>query len=239
MKIHLANSANRDATVVATSKPAREKTVPSKNGSPVTFQRYVAAGENRLNESLVEKFGASYSQELIDGDPEIDFEMVGRVIDGTHSVLLDPENKPLFCAPEIFEIIYSPDGKELERRTPVDANPNVSEEIPVKWSGRLIPRSDLIRKYGIKRTMQLHHVDGVTFDFLFAIAKELDDKKSVMLLAAGESGKDPLILQLNGSPYRGFLDGRVEGETFILLLHLSSMELKKPAAKAGKDGAGE
>lgn len=236
MKIHLANSANRDATVVATSKPAREKTIPAKGGAPVSFQRYVAAGENRLNDALVEQLGASYSKALIDSDPEIDFEMVGRVIDGTQSVLLDTENKPLFCAPEIFEIIYGPDGKETERRTPVDATPNVSDEIPVKWTGRLIPRADLIRKYGIKRTMQLHHVDGVTFDFLFAIAKELDEKKSVMLLAAGESGKDPLILQLNGSPYRGFLDGRVDGESFLLLLHLSAMELKKPAAKASKDG---
>lgn len=236
MKIHLANSANRDATVVATSKPAREKTIPAKGGNPVSFQRYVAAGENRLNDALVEQLGEAYSKALIDSDPEIDFEMVGRVIDGTQSVLLDTENKPLFCAPEIFEIIYGPDGKETERRTPVDANPNVSDEIPVKWTGRLIPRADLIRKYGIKRTMQLHHVDGVTFDFLLAIAKELDEKKSVMLLAAGESGKDPLILQMNGSPYRGFLDGRVDGESFLLLLHLSAMELKKPAAKASKDG---
>lgn len=236
MKIHLSNSANRDATIVASSKPAREKTIPAKGGAPVTFQRYVAAGENRLNDALVEQFGANYAQALIESDPEIDLEMVGRTIDGTQSILLDKESKPLFCAPEIFEIIYSPDGKESERRTPVDASPNISGDIPIKWTGRLVSRADLVRKYGIKRTLQLHHVDGVTFDFLFGIAKELDEKKSVMLLAAGESGKDPLILQMNGSPYRGFLDGRVSGEKFILLLHLSAMELKKPAAKASKEG---
>lgn len=236
MKIHLSNSANRDATIVASSKPAREKTIPAKGGAPVTFQRYVAAGENRLNDALLEQFGGNYAQALIESDPEIDLEMVGRTIDGTQSILLDKESKPLFCAPEIFEIIYSPDGKESERRTPVDASPNISGDIPIKWTGRLVSRADLVRKYGIKRTLQLHHVDGVTFDFLFGIAKELDEKKSVMLLAAGESGKDPLILQMNGSPYRGFLDGRVSGEKFILLLHLSAMELKKPAAKASKEG---
>jgi hypothetical protein len=43
------------------------------------------------------------------------------------------------------------------------------------------------------------------------------------------------VLQSNGSPYRGFLDGRVDGDTYVLLLHLSSMELKKPAAKAEKE----
>jgi hypothetical protein len=54
---------------------------------------------------------------------------------------------------------------------------------------------------------------------------------------AGESGKDPLIMQLNGSPYRGFLEGRVEGDKYILLLHLSNMELKLPQkTKANKGG---
>jgi hypothetical protein len=161
--------------------------------------------------------------------------MVGRAIDGTSTVLLNKENQPLYCAPEILEIIYGPDGKEVERRTPVDIAPNVNEGTPVKWTGKLLPRTDLIRKYGIKRTMQLRHVDGVTFDFLYAIAKELDEKDSVALIAGGEGGKGPLVLQANGSPYRGFLDGRIDGDKFLLLLHLSAMELKKPAAKTEKE----
>jgi hypothetical protein len=235
MKIHISNATNRDATVVATSTTAKEKTIPSKAGKPVTFQRYVAAGEGKLHESLSREFGDSYSQQLIEGDPEIDIEMVGRTIDGTNTVLLDKDGQPLFCAPEVLEIIYGPDGKEVERRTPVEIAPNVNEEIPVKWTGKLIPRADLVRKYAIKRSMQLRHVDGVTYDFLHAIAKELDEKDSVMLLGGGEGGKGPLVLQSNGSPYRGFLDGRVEGDTYILLLHLSSMELKKPAAKVEKE----
>lgn len=234
MKIHISNATNRDATVVATSTPASNGTIASKNGKPVSFQRYVAAGEGRLNEDLVKSLGDAYSQQLIDSDPEIDIEMVGRTIDGTNTVLLDKDNQPLYCAPEIMEIIYGPDGKEVERRTPVEIAPNVNEEVPVKWTGKLIPRTELLRKYGIKRTMQLRHVDGVTYDFLFAIAKELDEKDSVMLLAGGEGGKGPLVLQSNGSPYRGFLDGRIEGDKFLLLLHLSAMELKKPAAKAEK-----
>lgn len=236
MKIHISNSTNRDATIVATSTPAKESTVPSKAGKPVSFRRYVAAGEGKLHEDLVKSLGDVYSQNLIDSDPEIDLEMVGRTIDGTNTVLLDQANQPLFCAPEILEIIYGPDGKEVERRTPVEIAPNVNEEVPIKWTGKLIPRADLVRKYGIKRTMQLRHVDGVTYDFLFAIAKELHEKDSVMLLAGGEGGKGPLVLQSNGSPYRGFLDGRIEGDTFLLLLHLSAMELKKPAAKAEKGG---
>jgi hypothetical protein len=234
MKLHISNSANRDATIVATSLPAKEGTISAKAGKPVTFKRYVAAGEGKLHDVLSEQLGENFSQKLIEGDPEIDLEMVGKIIEDTNTVLLNKENQPLFCAPEILEIIYGPDGKEVERRTPVEVAPNVNEELPIKWTGKLIPRADLVRKYGIKRTMQLRHVDGVTFDFLFSIAKELDEKDSVMLLASGEGGKGPLVLQSNGSPYRGFLEGRVEGETFLLLLHLSAMELKKPAAKAEK-----
>ena len=37
MKIHISNATNRDATVVATSTPAKEKTTPSKAGKPVTL----------------------------------------------------------------------------------------------------------------------------------------------------------------------------------------------------------
>jgi hypothetical protein len=37
-----------------------------------------------------------------------------------------------------------------------------------------------------------------------------------------------LIFHSNGSPYRGFLDGRVDGEKYQLLLRLSNLELKRP-----------
>ena len=55
-----------------------------------------------------------------------------------------------------------------------------------------------------------------------------------LLADPGEWRRAPLIFQTNGTPYRAFLEGRVEGERFQLLLHLSNMELKRPAAKAAK-----
>jgi hypothetical protein len=100
--------------------------------------------------------------------------------------------------------------------------------VPIRWTGRKMPKSDVVRKFAFRRSMQLQHVDGVTFDFLFAMAKELADEDVMVLLGAGESGKDPIVLQMNGSPYRGFLEGRIDGDCYLLLLHLSNMELKKP-----------
>jgi hypothetical protein len=100
-----------------------------------------------------------------------------------------------------------------------------------------MPKSEVVRKFQFKRSLQLGHVDGISFDFLYAMAKELQEDKSMVLVGAGESGKDPLIMQLNGSPYRGFLEGRVEGDKYILLLHLSNMELKLPQkTKTNKGG---
>ena len=228
MRIHISNSSARNATVVAVSLKANETIVPAKDGKTVIFKRYIAAGEGKLHADLVSQLGDDYGQEIIKSDPEIDFETVGRSIESTTSVLMDKSGNPLYCAPEILEIIYDPNGNEVERKTPVDISPNVNEEIPLKWTGRLIPRTDLIRKYAVKRSMQIKHADGVTFDFLHNIAKELDEKNSVMLLTAGSDGKSPLVFQTNGTPYRGFLEGRVSEDSFLLLLHLSNMELKRP-----------
>lgn len=228
MRIHISNASARNATVVAVGVKSKLESIPAKDGFPVSFRRYIAAGEKTLHPDLVEKYGENYSKQLIESDPEIDLETVGRAIEGTTSVLMDKSGNPLYCAPEIYEIIYGVDGSEVERRTPVDIAPNVNEEVPIKWTGRLIPRAELVRKFAIKRSMQIKHADGVTFDFLHAIAKELEEKDSVMLLASGADGKSPLILQTNGTPYRGFLEGRTKGDGFILLLHLSNMELKRP-----------
>lgn len=228
MRIHISNASARNATVVAVGVKSKLQSIPAKDGSPVSFRRYIAAGEKTLHLDLVEKYGENYSKQLIESDPEIDLETVGRTIEGTTSVLMDKSGNPLYCAPEIYEIIYGVDGSEVERRTPVDIAPNINEEVPIKWTGRLIPRADLVRKFAIKRSMQIKHADGVTFDFLHAIAKELEEKDSVMLLASGADGKSPLILQTNGTPYRGFLEGRARADGFILLLHLSNMELKRP-----------
>ena len=59
------------------------------------------------------------------------------------------------------------------------------------------------------------------------MAKELSNEKSMVMIGAGKKGKNPLIFQSNGSPYRAFLEGRVEDKKYKLLLHLSNMQLKK------------
>jgi hypothetical protein len=69
-------------------------------------------------------------------------------------------------------------------------------------------------------------VDVLTFDFLMDLAKELSEKDSMMMLGAGAKGTDPLVFQDGGKSYRAFLEGRVKEDGFVLLMHLSNLELK-------------
>lgn len=230
-KLHVANSAGRNAIIVASSSSVSSKVVIGKEGKPAEFRRYVSGGKESLHEDLVSKLGKDdYSAELIASDPEIDLELVGRTIDATQSLLLDSKGVPLKGSPKPVEITLDATGKEVSRRDPVEVAATVNDALPVRWVGKRIPKSDLVRKFAVKRTMQLRHVDGVTYDFLFGMAEELEKDQVVVLLGAGDDGKQPLILQMNGTPYRGFLEGRTKGKDYILLLHLSNMELKRPAA---------
>ena len=47
-----------------------------------------------------------------------------------------------------------------------------------------------------------------------------------------KGGKDPLVFRRGSVPYRGFLEGRVQGDRYALLLHLSTAELKRPDSVA-------
>lgn len=234
-RLHLSNAGKRNATIVSVSTSPESPPTMGKDGQPAVFRRFIAAGEHRLDADLSSELGDDYAQALIDNDPEIDLETVGQFIEGTQSVLLSSVGEPLFTAPEILEISYAPDGSETGRKEPQDTPATVNSDVPLKWTGRKMSIADAVHKYVFRRTMQLQHVDGVTYDFLHAMAKALAEEKALMLLGAGDSGKDPLVMQMNGSPYHGFLEGRVDGDRYILLLHLSNMELKQPIA-AGSDG---
>jgi hypothetical protein len=73
----------------------------------------------------------------------------------------------------------------------------------------------------------MKHVNGLTFDFLFDIAKSLHEDNSLMLIGGGSKGNEPLVLYQGGMPYRGFLEGRVKGDKYCLILHLTQLELKE------------
>jgi hypothetical protein len=236
--IHIANSKGRDATVgLATVKaePSPKLGVP---GVKVAFRRYIAASERGIDEAIKTKLGVDYAAALVKGDPEVDPELVGRTIDQTQTVYLDGKGSLMFADPKFLEVVTNPDGSEKERRDPVDTESNVDAEVPVRWTGKKIPLTDAIRRFVFRRTLQLQHIDGLTYDYLYEMARELEEGAVLMLVGSGEKGSGPLIFQANGRAYRGFLEGRTKGKSYRLVLHLSDMELKAPAARPpGKEEA--
>ncbi|MCR9161621.1 MAG: hypothetical protein ACE37F_35600 [Nannocystaceae bacterium] len=230
-QIHIANAGGRDATVTfATPKvpPAPKLGLP---GAQVEFRRYIVATPETMHAHLERTLGEAYGDQLVAADPEVDFERVGRRFAPSARVFLTSKGEVMHAVPNMVEVIVDPDGTERERRAPKDQHANINAELPVRWTGKTMRKRDAVRRFAFTRTVALSHVDGLSFDFLQAMAKELAASGDVVLLGGGAKGKDPLILQENGSPYRAFLEGRVDGDKFALLLHLSHLELKRPAPK--------
>ncbi len=181
----------------------------------------IAAMEKKYGD--LDKVGAA----LIDGDPDVDIESYGRFLTETSRAYTDPDGEIVHHLSR-WEVIYSPDGEEKDRQPLEVEPPNVAGDIPLAWSDKRIKKADAIRKFVFSGKMQIQHINGLTYDFLYQMAKELSDSDSLMILGSGKKGNQPLVFRRGGLSYRGFLEGRVDGNRYALILHLSNMELKKP-----------
>ena len=231
-KFHLTNEEGLNAMVRYVGLRPGAPPAMGVNGKAAIFKRYLSATASGLHGALVEAHGEDYAQALIDGDPEVDMEAIGQTVENTQVVYIAGSGEVMYYPPKVIEIIFEPNGDEKERRVPEDIEANVNETVPVAWTGRKMKRADVVRRFVFKRSLQLHHVDGLSCDYLYKIAKELEDSDEMVLVGAGAKGKAPLVFQTNGTPYRGFLEGRTQGKQYKLLLHLSNMELKLPKAEA-------
>lgn len=228
--INLSNSKNRDAIVNTQSvySPLRVAWLDEK-GRRVQNVRLLRCTIDRDVDALIKSAGSldKVSELLLKGDPEVDVESYGRALSDTSRVYVDPDKKIVHKIRE-FEIVKNPDGSVRERRPRAVTLPNTATETPLKWSGKLIKKAEVYNRFVFASKVQVVHVNGLTYDFLYSMAKELDEKQSLLLLGAGPKSNQPLIFQRGGTPYRGFLEGRIDGDKYCLILHLSNMELKVP-----------
>jgi hypothetical protein len=242
-ELTLFNAGGRDAQVSAESirLPIRIRRL-DRDGKQCQCMRILRGTFNRGLSSLVGVPGnlgptsEQVSDMLIAGDPEIDLETVGMFLRPGESkrVYVDAGGKVQHVV-QHMEIVRNPDGSEKERRVKGLHAANV--HIPLRWSGKLIPRKEAIAKYVFSGKRQIRHINGLTYDFLFDIAAELDKANSMLLVGAGPKGNQPLVLRRGAVPYRGFLEGRVREQEYLLLLHLSNLELKSPVAQELKEAA--
>lgn len=178
-------------------------------------------------EDLLRQYGdsATLAQAILDGDPEIDMERVGMRLRGVRKIFLTEGDRIVYRVNR-EEVVYSPEAEEKAARPFQDTEANVNGDIPLKWTGKLIPKEKAVRMFVFARNYQVKHVNGLTYDFLYDMAKQLHDKKAVMLIGGGAKGAGPIVLSNGGTSYRGFLEGRIDGDKYCLILHLTNLELK-------------
>jgi hypothetical protein len=236
--INLSNSKGRDAVVGSQSVlQALKVRWLDEKGRQVQSAKLMKADLAHDLAALEAKAGGrdKIAQHLIEGDPEIDVESFGAILKETSRVFVNPDGQIVRKVKQ-FEVIKNPDGTERERRPHRTAQPNTATETPLKWSGKLMKKKDVYNKFVFAKKRQIMHVNGLTYDFLFGMARELEQSQSLLLLGSGPKGVQPLVLTRGGQQYRGFLEGRTAGEQYCLILHLSNMELKaapvaQPAAQ--------
>ena len=226
--INITNEKKRDAQVCmeALKKPSSIKRV-LENGEDYLNIKVLKQNLALAFETLSNNYAdlKEMGQSIIENDPEIDMEVIGKKITGTQKLYLNQQGQIAYRV-NMVQIIKDPQGVENERRDLAKAMSNVTGESIVQWTGRKVPKEEAIRKFVFQRKLQIKHVSGLTFDFLYDMAKSLHDTQSLMLIGGGTKGNEPLILTQGGEPYRGFLEGRIDGEKYCLILHLTNMEIK-------------
>ena len=224
--INIMNSQKRDAKIGFEPKPKKSiiKTVLADGREKKNIQ-FVKTSQNM--KTLLQLYGSpeSVRNAIVSGNPEIDIESAGRLIEKTRRIYLTGKNEIAYSV-SLVQALYDKEGNEYERHDLSKAAANINVDIPVKWSGKEFSKNEAIRRFVFSKKYQLRHTSGLTFDFLFDMAKYLYEKNTMMYVGGGQRGIEPLILNAGGEPYRGFLEGRISGNSYCLILHLSSMEVK-------------
>jgi len=229
MPINISNPKNRDAVVALEGvTPQRNVRYVDSEGRQVISRKLLKTDISHDLPELMKrrKTPEALAKALIKGDPEIDIEEFGRYLTETSRVYVS--KKGIVHVVEEFEVVKNPDGTLRERRPRRKEPQNINAEVPLKWTGKFINKREAAGRFIFTNKKQLVHVNGLTYDFLFDMAKILHDKDALMLVRGGENGDRPIVMNRGGRPYNAFLVGRVKGDSYLLILHLSNMELKKP-----------
>ena len=232
-RIWLADHRGRNAVVVLVPRRhAAPRGHLDAAGAPVRFCRSIKSTTETNFNSLLRRHGQPepLARALVDGNPELDLEVVGRETGACDRVYVDHDGKPFYSA-RVLEVIYDRDGREIQRRAPELVPPNLIPDRAPVWSGKLLSYREAIGRFAFTRAYQVRHTNALEYDFLFALAAHLEQRQSLVLVGSGPRGIGPLIPERNALPMKGLLAGRTQGKAYRLLLFLAAFELRKPEAK--------
>jgi hypothetical protein len=226
-KINISNDVKRDAEVAFGNTMKRFAPIyKTANGSQGRYERRVKLTMQTSDATLLQTYADQLAEAIINSDPEIDMELFGMKVEGLKKVYLSPSQKVAYGV-TIKEHVYMPDGSEKEVRKENCSVSNIAVDgMPIRWTGKWIPKEKIMRMFVFKRSYQIQHLNGLTFDFLYDMAKKLSEANAMMLLGGGEKGIAPLIMSNGGTAYRAFLEGRVIGNSYALIMRLTNLEIK-------------
>jgi|TARA_B110000263_G_scaffold98318_1_gene85883 hypothetical protein len=226
--INLSNNKDRDAKVIFKSIVSLSSVhMAMETGAFVENRRLLKGTSQNSIVSLMKEFkdSAQLADAIIANDPEVDLELEGKTLNVSDRAYINQDEEVVYKIRK-NEKVFLPDGSLKDERVPRYLDANIATEHAVNWTGKMIPRKKLYNKVVFVRNYQIFHVNGLTYDFLFNMANELAQKDSMMMMAGGETGDEPLVFNDGGKPYRAFLEGRVDELKYCLILHLSDLELK-------------
>ncbi len=229
MAINISNPKNRDAVVAFEAvMPVRNVHFVDEKGNSVETRRLLKADVNHDLDALTKKRKtmAALAKALIKEDPEIDIEEFGMFLTDTSKVYVS--KKGIIHLVDEVEVVSNPDGSLRERRSRKKEPQNINTDIPLRWTGKFIKKEDAAHRFVFTHKRQLIHVNGLTFDFLYDMAKELHERNSFLIVRGGEKGDKPIVMHRGGLQYNAFLEGRIKGDEYLLILQLSNIELKRP-----------
>jgi len=183
-EINIANSDSRDA-IVSFEVPHETRNVRWLDmlNRQATHVRVLKSTLDRDYEALVDQAGDidSLTEQMLNEDPEVNMEVVGTVLREVSRIYVSSHRQILHHANQ-WEVICNIDGSVRERRERVRLPQNIRQDSALRWSGVFIPKSEAYRKFVFSDQLQLVHINGLTYDFLYAMAKELEIRDSLMLL---------------------------------------------------------
>lgn len=235
MYIKLTNSQKRTAELflLSLTPPKSHRTIvrtPQGNVEPGKQAIFVRK-PNWTGALQVSEIGTA----LIQGDPEVDTNLIGRPVQIRSSVYLNEARQPVHDF-RVLEEKLLPDGSVRETKPYQPTEPNLGLPIQLLAKGTQAP-GEMLQKFVVHKIYQVIHLDNLSYDFLYNLCQELHQHQGFARLAGGIKGNEPLILRREGLPAFAYIRGRVRDHKYCCTIHLTHQELRPPAIATAQPAA--
>jgi hypothetical protein len=237
-ELHLTNEDPRQDTFVRAYARRRKqvKLLQSKEGKEIKNVKVAVFTEkNKFIDKIIKD--EDVRQIFLDSESEMDMEIAGKFIGRTSQILFDSQFNLCYNFAE-YEIKRNREGKIIpcetcgelycEHRIKRQTKSNINlDKQPIRWiSVMMIEKLEAIKTWSFNHSYQIRHVDGLTYKHLYDMAKKLHDSGKMVLMATIEHHQpQKLVLRNGGKPFYGWLEWRIQGDKYALILHRTTLRL--------------